>query len=170
MVERNKIGIVGGGKMGGALIGGMISGGLFPAAAMTVADTDERRLAELVPGLRRQRDDGQPGGGAGRRNRRSLRQAAEHGGGPCRACRDGGAGDPLHLHRGGDRHGIHRGKAREGGARHPGHAEHARPHRRRGGGAVPREPSLRRRTWCWRGGFSMPSGLPWRWRSRSWTP
>ena len=48
MVERNKIGIVGGGKMGGALIGGMISGGLFPAAAMTVADTDKRRLAELT--------------------------------------------------------------------------------------------------------------------------
>ena len=48
MVERTNIGIVGGGKMGGALIGGMISGGLFPAAAMTVADTDERRLAELT--------------------------------------------------------------------------------------------------------------------------
>jgi pyrroline-5-carboxylate reductase len=48
MMEGTKIGIVGGGKMGGALIGGMISGGLFPAAALTVADTDESRLGELV--------------------------------------------------------------------------------------------------------------------------
>ena len=48
MMKETKIGIVGGGKMGGALIGGMISGGLFPAAALTVADTDESRLGELV--------------------------------------------------------------------------------------------------------------------------
>ena len=48
MMEPKKIGIVGGGKMGGALIGGMISGGLFPATAMTVADMDESRLAELA--------------------------------------------------------------------------------------------------------------------------
>jgi pyrroline-5-carboxylate reductase len=47
MLEGKKIGVVGGGKMGGALIGGMISSGLFPAAAVTVADTDENRLAEL---------------------------------------------------------------------------------------------------------------------------
>ncbi len=47
-MEGNKIGIVGGGKMGGALIEGMISGGLFPAAALTVADTDESRLGELA--------------------------------------------------------------------------------------------------------------------------
>ncbi len=48
MEEGTRIGIVGGGKMGGALIEGMISGGLFPAAALTVADTDERRLEELA--------------------------------------------------------------------------------------------------------------------------
>ncbi|MHB8910018.1 MAG: pyrroline-5-carboxylate reductase [Syntrophales bacterium] len=47
MLEGKKIGVVGGGKMGGALIEGMISGGLFPAQAVTVADTDERRLEEL---------------------------------------------------------------------------------------------------------------------------
>jgi pyrroline-5-carboxylate reductase len=47
MLEGKKIGVVGGGKMGGALIEGMISGGLFPAGAVTVADTDERRLEEL---------------------------------------------------------------------------------------------------------------------------
>ena len=47
MLEGKKIGVVGGGKMGGALIEGMVSGGLFPAGAVTVADTDERRLEEL---------------------------------------------------------------------------------------------------------------------------
>jgi pyrroline-5-carboxylate reductase len=48
MLKGKRIGIVGGGKMGGALIGGMISRGLAPAPSMTVADTDEGRLAELV--------------------------------------------------------------------------------------------------------------------------
>ncbi|MHB8770602.1 MAG: pyrroline-5-carboxylate reductase [Syntrophales bacterium] len=48
MAQQRKIGVVGGGKMGGALIGGMIAGSLFPAAALTVADTDEGRLAELA--------------------------------------------------------------------------------------------------------------------------
>jgi pyrroline-5-carboxylate reductase len=47
MREGTRIGVVGGGKMGGALIEGMISGGLFPAQAVTVADTDEGRLEEL---------------------------------------------------------------------------------------------------------------------------
>jgi len=48
MLEGKKIGVVGGGKMGGALIGGMISRGLVMAAALTVADTDEKRLGELA--------------------------------------------------------------------------------------------------------------------------
>lgn len=48
MFEGKKIGVVGGGKMGGALIEGMISGGLITASALTVADTDEKRLGELA--------------------------------------------------------------------------------------------------------------------------
>ena len=48
MQETMRIGVIGGGKMGGALIGGMIAGGLFSADALTVADTDEGRLAELA--------------------------------------------------------------------------------------------------------------------------
>ena len=48
MLEGKKIGVVGGGKMGGALIEGMISRGMVRAAALTVADTDEKRLGELA--------------------------------------------------------------------------------------------------------------------------
>ena len=48
MLEGKKIGVVGGGKMGGALIEGMISRGMVGAAALTVADKDERRLGELA--------------------------------------------------------------------------------------------------------------------------
>ena len=61
MLEGKKIGVVGGGKMGGALVEGMLSRGLLPAAALTVADKDEKRRVELDPRLRyrgngRQRD------------------------------------------------------------------------------------------------------------------
>jgi len=48
MLKEKKIGVVGGGKMGGALIAGMISGGLVKPEALTVADTDNGRLEELV--------------------------------------------------------------------------------------------------------------------------
>jgi pyrroline-5-carboxylate reductase len=48
MLEGKRIGVVGGGKMGGALIEGMISRGMVRAAALTVADTDEKRLGELA--------------------------------------------------------------------------------------------------------------------------
>ena len=48
MLKGTRIAVIGGGKMGGALIQGMIAGGLVNAEAITVADTDEARLAELV--------------------------------------------------------------------------------------------------------------------------
>jgi len=48
MLKGKKIGVIGGGKMGGALIEGMISRGMVGAAALTVADKDEKRLEELV--------------------------------------------------------------------------------------------------------------------------
>jgi pyrroline-5-carboxylate reductase len=48
MMERKKIGMIGGGKMGGALIEGMISRGLVQAAALTVADKDKKRCEELA--------------------------------------------------------------------------------------------------------------------------
>jgi pyrroline-5-carboxylate reductase len=48
MLEEKKIGIVGGGKMGGALIEGIISRGMVGASALTVADMDKNRLAELA--------------------------------------------------------------------------------------------------------------------------
>ena len=48
MLKGKKIGMVGGGKMGGALIEGMISRGRVGAAALTVADKDEKRLEELA--------------------------------------------------------------------------------------------------------------------------
>ncbi len=48
ILEGKRIGVVGGGKMGGGLIEGMISGGMVGAEALTVADTDEKRLGELA--------------------------------------------------------------------------------------------------------------------------
>jgi pyrroline-5-carboxylate reductase len=48
MLKGTRIAVIGGGKMGGALIQGMIAGGLVNAEAITVADTDEARLAVLV--------------------------------------------------------------------------------------------------------------------------
>jgi pyrroline-5-carboxylate reductase len=48
MLKGKKITVVGGGKMGGALIEGMISRGMVGVAALTVADTDEKRLGELA--------------------------------------------------------------------------------------------------------------------------
>jgi pyrroline-5-carboxylate reductase len=48
MLEGKKIAVIGGGKMGGALIEGMISRGMVQAAALTVSDTDEKRLDELA--------------------------------------------------------------------------------------------------------------------------
>jgi pyrroline-5-carboxylate reductase len=48
MLEGKKTGMVGGGRMGGALVEGMLSRGLLPAAALTVADKDEKRRAELA--------------------------------------------------------------------------------------------------------------------------
>ncbi len=48
MLKGTRIAVIGGGKMGGALIQGMIAGGLVNAETVTVADTDEARLGELV--------------------------------------------------------------------------------------------------------------------------
>ncbi|MDA8126003.1 MAG: pyrroline-5-carboxylate reductase [Deltaproteobacteria bacterium] len=48
MLKGKKIGVVGGGKMGGALVAGMLARGLVQAAAVTVADKDEKRRAELA--------------------------------------------------------------------------------------------------------------------------
>lgn len=48
MLQEAKIAVIGGGKMGGALIQGMVAGGLVDAGALTVADTDGARLAELA--------------------------------------------------------------------------------------------------------------------------
>jgi pyrroline-5-carboxylate reductase len=52
MLSGKKIAVIGGGKMGGALIEGMISGSLVKPEAVTVADKDEARLAELTKGAR----------------------------------------------------------------------------------------------------------------------
>ena len=48
MLKGTRIAVIGGGKMGGALIQGMIASGLVNAETVTVADTDEARLGELV--------------------------------------------------------------------------------------------------------------------------